>query len=586
LTATAVAGGVALSWSASSDDVAVTGYRVLRDDAVIGTTTTTAFTDTAVVSGTRYSYAIVAFDADGNSSKTSTAATVTALDTEPPTAPTALTATASGAGRVELAWSASSDDVGVTGYRVLRDGAELATTSATAFTDSTVAAGTSYTYQVAARDAAGNNSPPSESVAVTTAAVTTTYTFRPTDDASIVSGSTSNLGAAKILETDASPQKAFLLRFSVTSIGSGTVTDARLRLHVTNSSNRGGDVNLTAVGWSERTVTWATAPPAGTRVGSLAAVSAGTWKELPLAAGAVSADGSVNFRVDSTSSDGAAYDSKEAGSILAPQLILTVSYEAPDTEPPTPPAGLVASAPSSNRVELAWTAATDDRGVTEYVIRRDGVEIASVTGTTHSDTTVVPDTGYTYQVSARDAAGNVSPPSNAASVTTPPPDRTLTFRPTDDASIVSGSTSNLGAAKTLETDASPQKAFLLRFSVSGVGAGTVMQAKLRLHVTNPSNRGGDFNLTTAGWSESTVTWATAPAPGTRVGSLTAVPTGAWTELPLAAGAVSGDGSVNLRVDSTSSDGAAYDSKEAGATLAPQLILTVSGWPALVWQTLR
>jgi acid phosphatase type 7 len=57
-------------------------------------------------------------------------------------------------------------------------------------------------------------------------------------------------------------------------------------------------------------------------------------------------------------------------------------------------------------------------------------------------------------------------------------------------------------------------------------------------------------------------------------------------VPLATGALTGDGAVSFRVDSTSSDGADYDSKEAGPTLAPQLILTVSPLPALVWYALR
>jgi hypothetical protein len=62
--------------------------------------------------------------------------------------------------------------------------------------------------------------------------------------------------------------------------------------------------------------------------------------------------------------------------------------------------------------------------------------------------------------------------------------------------------------------------------------------------------------------------------------------GTWQEVLLAAGTVAADGTVGVRIDSTSSDGADYHSKEGGAAVAPQLVLTVSGWPALNWYALR
>ncbi len=91
-------------------------------------------------------------------------------DTTAPTAPTGLTARAASATSVTLSWTAATDDVGVTAYGVLRDGVQVGTTSATTYTDAGLAAGTSSTYAVVARDAAGNTSPPSSTAAVTTPA--------------------------------------------------------------------------------------------------------------------------------------------------------------------------------------------------------------------------------------------------------------------------------------------------------------------------------------------------------------------------------------------------------------------------------
>ncbi|MCK2214539.1 PQQ-dependent sugar dehydrogenase [Actinomadura sp. ATCC 31491] len=98
-------------------------------------------------------------------------------DTTPPTAPTGLTASGTTSGGTTLAWTAATDDVGVTGYDVLRATgpsggtfAQVGTATGTSYTDSGLAAGTTYRYQVRARDAAGNLSPVSGTVTVTTTA--------------------------------------------------------------------------------------------------------------------------------------------------------------------------------------------------------------------------------------------------------------------------------------------------------------------------------------------------------------------------------------------------------------------------------
>src|SRR5204863_484716 len=82
-------------------------------------------------------------------------------DIEPPTAPTGLTATATNSAQVDLAWGRSTDNVGVTGYRVYRDHAQVGTTvgSQTAYVDTTAAPATTYIYEVTAIDAAGRRVP-------------------------------------------------------------------------------------------------------------------------------------------------------------------------------------------------------------------------------------------------------------------------------------------------------------------------------------------------------------------------------------------------------------------------------------------
>src|SRR6201997_1717611 len=124
LTATVSGSQINLSWTASTDNVGVTGYRVERCQgagcstfAQIATPTTTSYSDTGLTASTSYSYRVRAADGAGNlSSYSSTASATTSAgaDTQPPTAPSNLTATAAGSSQINLSWTASTENVGVT----------------------------------------------------------------------------------------------------------------------------------------------------------------------------------------------------------------------------------------------------------------------------------------------------------------------------------------------------------------------------------------------------------------------------------------------------------------------------------------
>ena len=111
-----------------------------------------------------------------------------------------------------------------------------------------------------------------------------------------------------------------------------------------------------------------------------------------------------------------------------PAQVTTPSAPPPDTIPPSQPTNLTATAPTATRVDLGWTASTDNVGVTAYDIYRGGNFLVSVGAvTTYTDSTVQPNTTYGYTVLARDAANNPSPMSDPAQVTTPPAGRTYVF---------------------------------------------------------------------------------------------------------------------------------------------------------------
>ncbi len=93
-------------------------------------------------------------------------------DTTAPSTPTGLKATAISSSQISLSWSASTDNVGVAGYRVYRNGVLIGSPSSNSYTDSGLAASTSYSYTVAAFDAAGNMSAQSPAVTAKTQGTT------------------------------------------------------------------------------------------------------------------------------------------------------------------------------------------------------------------------------------------------------------------------------------------------------------------------------------------------------------------------------------------------------------------------------
>src|SRR6478752_4755550 len=328
-----------VSWSGATDNVGVTGYHLFRDGVQIADQAGTSFTDSTASPDTSYSYTVVAVDAAGNVSPASAPATVSttgAPDGTPPSQPGNLTATAASSSQVNLTWTASTDNVAVTGYRVYRDGTQLQTptppdaTPPTTYTDDTAQPGTAYSYQVSAVDAAGNESAKA-SAAVSTPSGAGTLTFAPTDDATVDSSQPAvNLGTTSRLTVDNSPINYSLLKFTVAGTGGCPISAAKLQLTVGNGTDDkspyGGDVSGTTTNtWTQSAVTWNNAPAAGaTKVGSVpTAVNLSTsylFDVTPLVTG----DGTVSMLIKSTSSDGARYYSKEGGSTTqAPQLQVT-----------------------------------------------------------------------------------------------------------------------------------------------------------------------------------------------------------------------------------------------------------------------
>lgn len=128
---------------------------------------------TGLQDGTAYTYYVRCSDSSNN--QTTTDYTISfsvdsspALDSQAPSVPTDVQATALSSSQISLSWSASTDNVGVTGYKIYRDGTQISTTTDTSYTDLGLTTQSLYSYAVSAFDGAGNNSNQSLQVQATT----------------------------------------------------------------------------------------------------------------------------------------------------------------------------------------------------------------------------------------------------------------------------------------------------------------------------------------------------------------------------------------------------------------------------------
>ena len=468
-------GRVSLSWNASSDNIGVAGYTVYRSGSTLGTVpgATFAYIDGTVAAATTYSYTVDAFDAAGNHSAPSAGVGDTTLDWVAPSVPAGLTATAASPTQVTIGWSASTDNVGVAGYTVYRNGSALATVGAAtlAYFDLSTAPSTSYAYTVDAFDAAGNHSAQSAPAAVTTPAVPDTTPPSTPAGLAAVNGT-----GSVSLSWNASSDDVGVAGYTVYRNGSalgtvsgttlayidGTVAAATPYSYAVDAFDAAGNHSSPSAGVGDTTLDWVTPSVPGSPSAAATAPTqvnlgwSASTDNVGVAGYTVYRNGSQLAIVDAstlsysdlTTAPSTSYsytvDAFDvAGNHSAQSASASVTTPAqPDTSPPTTPAGLTAQALSGTQVNLSWNASTDDVGVSGYTVYRNGSQLATVSGSTltYSDLSVAPSTSYAYTVDAFDAAGNHSAPSAPAAVTTPAGDTAAPTTPSGLGASVSGPT--------------------------------------------------------------------------------------------------------------------------------------------------
>jgi len=194
---------VSLAWDAPSELAAITGYNIYRDGALVGTSTTTGYVDSGLTSGKSYAYTVSAVDDRAVESPPTPPLNVTTIDNIAPTQPTGLAAPTVASDHVALTWNASTDNVAVTGYDVLRNSVVIGSATTATYNDATVAANQTYSYTVRARDAAGNTSLASAPLSITTPALIGKAYADTFDSGSFTSGNWTTLNATTVAGTTA-----------------------------------------------------------------------------------------------------------------------------------------------------------------------------------------------------------------------------------------------------------------------------------------------------------------------------------------------------------------------------------------------
>lgn len=277
-------------------------------------------------------------------------------DTSIPTAPQNLSGLGLSQSQIKLTWTASTDNLGVTGYDIYRNDTKVATVggSALSYTDSFLNSAATYNYYIKARDGSGNTSPASATVSVNTLAPPPAA---PT-----------GLQAVNVKDTTAG------LTWTA-SAGSTSTTD----YDIYRNNQKVATVNSPSVSFSDT---------------------------------GLSANTSYSYVVKARDAAGVSSD---------PSNVVTIKTLAPDAIAPTKPANLKLLSSTGTSVTLAWTASTDNVGVTGYRIYKVGTAVPLKTATATSDTVsnLTKNTQYSFYVTAVDQAGNESAPSNTIKVRTP-----------------------------------------------------------------------------------------------------------------------------------------------------------------------
>jgi chitodextrinase len=390
-------------------------------------------------------------------------------DTQPPSTPGNLVATAIGFSQVHLSWTASTDNVGVAGYLVERQDpgsasfVQVGTSDGTSYNDTVLAAGSSYSYRVRATDPAQNLSQYSG-----VASATTQAGIAASDNFNRANG---GLGVNWAKPVPASEQTLGIVNNQVTP----DIENAHCYAYWTRdtfSQDQYSQVRMSNVGaWNGviaraqsaidrfyiafvfgandyriylrknglyfslitgNTETWLTGDIIGLEAAGFNPVQLTLLRNgNPVLTYTDTTEnlvgGSPGIGIFSPPGDHLAIDDWEGGTLGTLGILRTLGTLVPSTQAPSTPGNLVATALGVSQVKLSWKASADNVGVIKYEVERQDpgstsfVHVGTTTRTSYNDTGLAEGTSYSYRILVRDATGGLTQYSGVASVTTASP---------------------------------------------------------------------------------------------------------------------------------------------------------------------
>ncbi len=437
LTATAGNAQASLTWSASSG---ATSYNVKRATinggpyTPIAVSTSTAFTDTPLANGTTYYYVVSAANSAGESANSAQVGATPQAPVVPPSPPGSLTATAGNA-QASLTWSASS---GATGYKVKRSVTSggpytfIAAPTATSYTDTSLANGTTYYYVVSAANSAGEGADSGEVGATPQAPVVpplapgnllaTAGNAQASLTWSASSGATSyNVKRAAI---DGGPYTPIAVSTSTAFTDTPLINGPTYYYVVSAANSAGEGANSVQVSATPQTPVVPPSPP-----GNLTATAGNAQASLSWSA----SSGATSYNVKRATTNGGPYtpiatptatsytDTSASNGTTYYYVVSAVNAAGEGADsgqvgatpqsppPPSPPGNLLATAGNA-QVALTWSASS---GATSYNVKRatinggpyTQIQIVVATSTSYTDTSASNGTTYYYVVSAANSVG-------------------------------------------------------------------------------------------------------------------------------------------------------------------------------------
>lgn len=345
---------VHFEWESPSDSTKVDEYRIYQDELLVGNTTETEFHVSELIANTEYHFAVTTVDEKDQESILSEHLVVTTETHEerpaPLTVPKNLSASDITPTSLELSWETDQDSISSIEFKVYQDGTFFATVSESRIEVSGLSPNSEYSFSVAAIDENENESERSNPLTVST-----TEEERPAVDTT-----------APSVPNDLVAEE---------------VTETSIDLSWSSSTDSVGVTGYNIY-----------------RNGSFMA----SVKEVKYRVDELASGTEYSFSVS-------AYDAAENES--EPSKVLTISTHEEvvvDETPPSTPQNLSVQETTQTTVDLSWEPASDDFGVSGYIIYQDGESILSTTSTAYQVTGLTPQTTYRYKVSAFDGENNES----------------------------------------------------------------------------------------------------------------------------------------------------------------------------------